>query len=239
MKSSRKFGVEIEFCTYEDIYVWKDLLSSTTGIPVVDGYGGDYSGWTLVSDGSVDGWELVSPILRGKNGLEQVAKMVKALRKHGAKMDESCGLHVHVSAGDFSFANLMTAIKRYEQHEHAIDQAVAEHRRLHRNHYAEPMKDYVLEVTEQARSKKQLREILGLEGIDRYAKLNICSYVKHGTLEFRHHEGTLDLRKMLSWIKFCVRFMDDVRKEKSFKAPAKARKRQRQISAQSVGSSCF
>lgn len=227
MKSRRKFGVEIEFCTDEDIYSWADMLRSTTGIPV-SVYGGsyDYDGWKLVVDGSVDGWEFVSPILRGDEGMAQVKKMVKALKKHGATMDNSCGLHVHVNARDFSFANLMDAMKRYDQNERVIDQAVTESRREYRNHYAEPMAGYIEQVAGMAKSKKQLRSILeddGYGSIERYAKLNICSYVKHGTLEFRHHEGTLDVRKITSWINFCVRFMDDIRAKKKFRAPTKAR----------------
>lgn len=226
MKSQRKFGVEIEFCTGENICDWATWLTQTTGIQVsVYGSFYDYDNWKLVRDGSVDGWELVSPILRGDNGMAQVKAMVKALKKHGATMDYSCGLHVHVNASDFSFVNIIDAMKRYDQNEQLIDKAVAENRRGWSNYYAEPMADYVTEVTGQAKSKKQLRELLGEEGygsIERYAKLNICSYMKHGTLEFRHHEGTLDVRKITSWINFCVRFMDDVRAKKKFRAPSKA-----------------
>lgn len=230
MKSRRKFGVEIEFCTDEDIYSWADMLRSTTGITVrAYGFSRDYDSWKLVPDCSVNGWELVSPILHGDDGMAQVEKMAMALKSNGAKMSRSCGLHVHVDASDFSFANIMDAMKRYEQNEYVIDQSVAEHRRGHRNNYAEPMPGYVAQVTRLTNSKKQLRAILEGRGdgwIERCGKLNICSYVKHGTLEFRHHEGTLDVRKMTSWINFCVRFMDDIRAKKKFKAPTKPRVRQ-------------
>lgn len=224
MKSRRKFGVEIEFCTDEDIYSWAEMLSGATGI-TVDVYGYSYDSWKLVSDGSVNGWELVSPILQGKKGISQVEKMVKAMKLHGASMNQSCGLHVHVNAGDFSFANIMTAMKRYNEHEQRIDRAVALERQGWNCHYAQPMADYVADVVEQAKNKTQLRNMLEEDMIGRYAKLNICSYVEHGTLEFRQHEGTLNLRKMLNWIEFCVQFMDDVRTQKPFRAPKAPRVR--------------
>jgi hypothetical protein len=35
----------------------------------------------------------------------------------------------------------------------------------------------------------------------RYRKLNIESYVTHGTVEFRQHQGTTNAAKIINWIK--------------------------------------
>lgn len=153
MSYERKFGVEIEFCSARSIYEWAEILSNATGIEVETFFGGPDI-WILVEDGSVDGWELVSPILSGKTGMEQVAKMVQALKNHGATMEDSCGFHVHVDARDFSFANIMSAIKRYDRHEQVIDSAVAPRRRGSNNHYAEPMSQHISRITEIAKNKK-------------------------------------------------------------------------------------
>jgi hypothetical protein len=50
----------------------------------------------------------------------------------------------------------------------------------------------------------------------RYYKLNLAAYVKHGTLEFRQHAGTLNLNKMINWIMFCVQFVEDSRLPQSY-----------------------
>lgn len=42
---------------------------------------------------------------------------------------------------------------------------------------------------------------------DRYAFVNLQSYNKHKTLEIRGHAGTLNARKILTWIKICERIM--------------------------------
>ena len=57
------------------------------------------SGWTVVSDGSVgNGHELVSPILRGLDGKEQLKTAMRAVKAIGATTDASCGVHVHHGA---------------------------------------------------------------------------------------------------------------------------------------------
>jgi hypothetical protein len=46
---------------------------------------------------------------------------------------------------------------------------------------------------------------------ERYYKLNLCAFIRHGTVEFRQHAGTVDYRKMNHWIAFCVQFVEDSR----------------------------
>lgn len=56
--------------------------------------------WTVESDGSVTdpSAEVVSPVCRWED-IEMVQKVVRALRNAGAKVDESCGIHIHVGLG--------------------------------------------------------------------------------------------------------------------------------------------
>lgn len=58
--------------------------------------------YNVVHDGSVrDGLEVVSPILGGKKGEEEVDKVCAKLAELNAGADDSCGLHVHIGASDF------------------------------------------------------------------------------------------------------------------------------------------
>jgi hypothetical protein len=42
----------------------------------------------------------------------------------------------------------------------------------------------------------------------RYHKLNLCAYLRHGTIEFRHHAGTVNPVKIVNWIAFCLNFVE-------------------------------
>ena len=56
--------------------------------------------WTVESDASVTdpSAEVVSPVCRWED-IEMVQKLVRALRNAGAKVDESCGIHIHIGLG--------------------------------------------------------------------------------------------------------------------------------------------
>jgi len=41
----------------------------------------------------------------------------------------------------------------------------------------------------------------------RYHKLNLSSYLTHGTLEFRQHQGTVDADKACNWIRLVTGFV--------------------------------
>ena len=57
--------------------------------------------WMVESDGSVTdpSAEVVSPVCRWED-IEMVQQVVRAIRKAGAKVDDSCGIHVHVGLGE-------------------------------------------------------------------------------------------------------------------------------------------
>lgn len=216
--SDRKFGVEIEFCTNEDIEWWEEKLRSKTGIDVA-ACGSFHEGWILEVDGSVDGWELVSPILSGNDGLQEVAKMIAAIKALGGWMEGSCGFHVHVDANDFSPTNIISAVKKYEQNEMRLDKYVSESRRYNNNEYCHSTTKLLRELREEIKCSSL--EYVNWDYVNRYYKLNVAAFAKHGTLEFRHHEGSLDITKITNWIKFCVRFMEDVKQGGRFKGPVR------------------
>ena len=85
--SDRTFGVEFEINFQND----RDALAGAIG-----------EGYHLDHDGSVRrGVEVVSPVLRGKAGEDQVLKTCETITKHGGDTDDSCGLHIHLGAKDF------------------------------------------------------------------------------------------------------------------------------------------
>ena len=94
------FGIEIEGLLPADIV-------SREGIEVGHYHRGIQipglpTGWKAEADCSIDSsyafvcLEIVSPILRGANGLQQLVEVCQQLRRWGWKMNKSCGCHIHV-----------------------------------------------------------------------------------------------------------------------------------------------
>jgi hypothetical protein len=52
-----------------------------------------------------------------------------------------------------------------------------------------------------------LLRLMGRHNETRYCKLNLSSYRRHGTVEFRQHSGTLDAGKAKQWTMFCLRMI--------------------------------
>jgi hypothetical protein len=42
----------------------------------------------------------------------------------------------------------------------------------------------------------------------RYCGVNMHSRIIHGSIEFRHHSGTLDSKKIINWIEICQRIVE-------------------------------
>ena len=78
--------------------------------------------WKVVPDGSVTGgFEVVSPILRGTEGLEALKTLIIGLDDAGGRIDRRCGLHVHFDGGDLGLEDLRSLISRYARYEDEID----------------------------------------------------------------------------------------------------------------------
>jgi hypothetical protein len=212
------FGVELE-CFIPANRTRHDLAAAifAAGVPaMVEMYGHsvrDY--WKLVTDGSLQdynrGTEVVSPVLRGEDGFVQLRKVCAVLVEFGCKVRRSCGLHVHVGArgeGVHFFKNL---VKMYAHAQVAIDSFMAPSRRSYYNSYCHPL--YVsgnaLEasstVDEVARASHQSPGEANARNHSRYAKLNLQSFWQHGTVEFRHHQGTVEGPKVENWVRLCLR----------------------------------
>jgi hypothetical protein len=171
--------------------------------------------WKLVTDGSLldyaRGTEVVSPVLRGEEGFVQLRKVCDVLVAFGCKVRKNCGLHVHVGArgeGVHFFKNL---VKMYARAEAAIDSFMAPSRRSYMNSYCRPLSvdanalEVATTVDAVARAARQSAGEANARNNGRYAKLNLQSFWQHGTVEFRHHQGTVEAPKVENWVRLCLR----------------------------------
>ncbi len=205
--NQRTFGVEIEFFlgrTNRRGEYAEEVARAVReqGIECyVEGYNHTTrSYWKIVIDTSVsyEGLEIVSPPLKGQDGFNQLEKVLKALNQVGAKVDRSCGVHVHHDANDFTLKTFKNLYGLYARYEDCIDKLVIMSRRGNLNTYClSPGTD--LELLQNAKS---VDEIINRIYPSRYIKLNCQSFRRHGTVEFRQLGGSTEYQEIKSWIVF-------------------------------------
>lgn len=130
---NRKFGIEIEAYNCSRERLARELREA--GIEVtVEGYNHTTRPhWKLVTDSSLNGndtFELVSPILVGEAGLRELEKVCWVLDLCDVKVNESCGLHVHIDAAGFSMATWRNLALSYKHLEPVIDRFMPASRRI-------------------------------------------------------------------------------------------------------------
>ncbi len=203
---NRNFGIEIEAynCTRERLA--RELTAA--GISVeVEGYNHtDHTDhWKLVTDSSLHGnntFELVSPILHGEQGIEELEKVCWVLDLCNAKVNDSCGLHVHMDAAEFDLSTWKNLILTYKRLEGVIDNFMPHSRR--NNRYCKGLSAITETSIKNARSISDLRTAF-LH--NRYHKVNLEAYARHRTVEFRQHGGSTNFTKMSAWIHFLAKMI--------------------------------
>jgi hypothetical protein len=215
---SRRFGVEIEFLsTVSADQVMNSLRAA--GLPVeYEGYTHRVTPhWKVVSDGSC-GYELVSPVLEGEAGLEEVRIAATALEAAGAQVDRKCGFHVHFDARSMPLKAVKNLFKLWLKFEDVLDTFQPPSRRGSANIYCQTNLPYeplgagdhrglcsrMFRKIDDCRSIEEMKALYPC----RYRKLNIHSYFRHQTLEVRHHSGTTNPEKITNWVRLMARLFD-------------------------------
>ena len=130
---NRNFGIEIEAynCTRERLA--RELTAAGIRVEVESYNHTDHTDhWKLVTDSSLSGnntFELVSPILHGEQGLEELEKVCWVLDLCNAKVNDSCGLHVHMDAAEFDLQTWKNLVITYKRLENVIDHFMPRSRR--------------------------------------------------------------------------------------------------------------
>jgi len=141
--------------------------------------------------------EIVSPILKGEEGVKQLVEVVRLIHAHGGSVNDSCGLHVHVGwQGDAkALARLVTLVANFEK---AIFASTGTHARergrwcggLQRHHDAS--------------------NALRFASHERYHVLNLTNLAsgRRPTVEFRAFAGTLNIVKIVGAVRMCVALVE-------------------------------
>lgn len=203
---NRNFGIEIEAynCTRERLA--RELTAAGINVQV-EGYNHtDHTDhWKLVTDSSLSGnntFELVSPILHGEQGIEELEKVCWVLDLCNAKVNDTCGLHVHMDAAEFDLSTWKNLILTYKRLEGVIDNFMPHSRR--NNHYCKALTAITENSIKHARNIGDLRAAFFH---NRYHKVNLEAYTRHRTVEFRQHGGSTNFTKMSAWIHFLAKMI--------------------------------
>ncbi|MBV8780747.1 MAG: amidoligase family protein [Phycisphaerae bacterium] len=186
--SEMTFGIEIETTipvgTLEVGYHGQGRL--IPGLP----------GWKADADPSIharrgyQACEFVSPIYRGVDGLRQLLIDIKKINELGAKVNASCGLHIHVGF-DMSdrpaVERLATLVSNFEK---AIYASTGTKNR-ERGRWCGGLNRY----GSADRAMQSARH-------NRYHVLNLASH--HPTVEFRAFGASLNPQKIIPYIRMCL-----------------------------------
>lgn len=212
---AHKFGVEIE--AYG---IARDELLTSLNAAGVDVEFRGYTHarttvWKVVSDSSINGenpFELVSPVLEGEGALPKLKTALLITRGLGARVNRTCGLHVHFDARQMTAKQLKNLVVNYGRLQELIDKWMPASRRGDANRYCKSIDSRTIREAERISDadtlEDALRKIERAQGRDRYFKLNLQSYWRHKSVEFRQHGGTTDPNKIKSWVEFCARLVE-------------------------------
>ncbi len=228
----QRFGIEIEMTG----------ITRAAAAQVVAGYfhttashvGGTYDTytvrsddgrqWKFVSDASIDcetrrgstnnkeySVEFVSPICRYED-IQTVQEIVRQLRHAGAKVNDSCGIHVHVDASPHDVKTLRNIVNIMASKEDLLYKALDV--QVDRQYYCKKADTRFLDEM----NHKRPRTMDELEAIwyngqggryqhydqTRYRALNLHSVFSKGTIEFRLFNSTLHAGRVKTYIQLCL-----------------------------------
>lgn len=227
-----KFGIELEVATSKKRYEVINALKNA-GINVeAAGYGSSVreNCWKVQPDGSINGWEIVSPPL---TDTEELKKVVHVLRKElKVRCNKKTGLHVHHDISDLNLNQIKNLYRLYNKYEaNAIYSIINPSRR--RSSYCSPISP-LMEKIESASTIEDFKNVTH----SRYYNLNQKAYIKYGTIEFRHHQGTTNINEILAWIEFTHKLIETAATKTEIKKqlkPGRTNEEALEIMLQEVG----
>lgn len=228
----QKFGIEIEMTGLTRGAAAQVLAGHfhTEAVHVGGGYDtytvrdGQNRQWKLVSDASIDcqtrgsrtagtaySVEFVSPICKYED-IETIQECIRKLRQAGARVNSSCGIHVHVDAAPHTPQTLHNLVNIMAAKEDLLYKALQIE--VSRQRYCRKAETRFLDAIERnpPTTMQELnrqwyggRDHSGYHYDDsRYHGLNLHSVFSRGTIEFRLFNSTLHAGEIKAYIQLCL-----------------------------------
>jgi hypothetical protein len=172
------------------------------------GYPGIFNLWQAVEDGSLrSGTEFIfDGPLKGINitdALDVMGDFLGAYLRDGKppKVTDRCSVHIHLDVSDMDKDQLNNLVAIYYLVERVLFQYVDPIRS--KNNYCRPLTDSTFKYV----FKKLLKNdndydliYLVKQLCEKYSALNVLPISTFGSAEFRHHQGTTNMKDVLNWI---------------------------------------
>lgn len=215
IKSTRKFGVEIE-CIPPNEQSYYIVMNAFPEI------GGGYDG---------GGREFKTPILAGQDGEEYIIKLGDLLTKKGYTLQHTCGMHLHIDGGkEFleentsikdspKTANLKRLLTFLIQFENVIQSFVPLSRRY--KQWCAPLTWISTQQIQKCTTQFEIEklwytreseyEIASAKTSTRGGPrpgFNFTPLFAENHIEIRYHSGTINPRKILEWVNLFTTIVD-------------------------------
>ena len=221
---TRTFGVELEVNTRRRGYTIADAINAQFSARGIDarcidqtrnGYNSavhnDISDWKIVPDPTVSGWEVVSPPMTLDAGKLQVEAVTTALQGLDCWVSRETGLHVHHDVADLTGQQVGRAFATYATFQELFNKMVAPSRRGGYA-YSKPISweritengtdDFSGEIrrADSDGYSDDIERKIRTRVAGRSVTMNIEAVHRHGTIEFRQHQGSLNAEKIMNWV---------------------------------------
>ena len=199
---SLKFGIELESMGLTGNEVKAAVEAAGEQFGGLFGYRGgtncvSRNEWRAESDSSLSmsfcGWdrvgshEIISPIMQGVAGRKAILRVVKKLNQAGAKVDRSCGTHIHVGVGHSARWARMSEDKKMEIGARMIEIYT---------HFM-PVFDALSPNNRTCRGNSYV----GVPSWNsRYSAVNLKAFINYGRVEFRQPGFTLNQKVIEMWL---------------------------------------
>ena len=249
---NRTMAIEFEFYAHhskvEEIRTRLSRAVMLRGMGWGEANGRAFPLWVFKTDGSLDGvprfnswrgfsgYEITSPNnLTFSQLVPQMQAVLHILNDCGCKVSKKCGTHVHHVGTRITAKRLQNIVNFAVANEEVIDCIVAKSRRGRNDCFYSKSNRDVAELCHyvtQTRKTTFMRS-KGIENTQdvrvsqdthyRYRNVNVTAFAKHGTIEYRQHQGTLDFSKAVFWLAFTqaqvMRGMSSVKRVRNYQQP--------------------
>lgn len=167
------------------------------------------------TDGSIHppegyrGFELRTEPLKRQEMWSYLKGLLRYTYKNNCGVNSSCGLHLHASHPKFFNAEYIKKLVFFWISIEDVIMSTQPKGRFNNYYCKRTLFQYINDYGRIIPEEKEelIRE---MSNKDRYSALNLSALQKHGTIEIRLHEGTLDLVKVEAWVTLMKAIFDHV-----------------------------
>ena len=121
-------------------------------------------------------------------------------------VNRACSFRVHIDVREFDVQRVKTLLNRYKQNEVIIDNLMPESRRGD-TPLLRSVNNMVRDLSSYTTPSQICRAFVDMS--EQPFKVSFADYDSLGTVAFNHHSGTMNVYKVINWIKLCHNLVEN------------------------------